>query len=81
MPLAFLTGLASGEKGGPFGWIEEDQRVSLKRLVYIGLRDVDRAEKQILRENGIKAFSMHDIDKSVHSSFRFKTDERQARHW
>jgi arginase len=73
--------LASGEKGGPFGWIEEDQRVSLKRLVYIGLRDVDRAEKQILRENGIKAFSMHDIDKSVHSSFRFKTDERQARHW
>jgi arginase len=63
MPLAFLTGLAKAEKEDPFGWIEEDQRVSLKKLVYIGLRDVDHAEKHILREHGIKAFSMHDIDR------------------
>jgi arginase len=31
--------------------------------VYIGLRDVDAAEKKILRENGIKAYSMHEVDK------------------
>ena len=37
--------------------------LSLKKLVYIGLRDVDAGEKRILRENGIRAFSMHDIDK------------------
>lgn len=37
--------------------------INTKNLVYIGLRDVDRAEKQILRTHGIKAFSMHDIDK------------------
>ena len=63
MPLAFLTGLAKEEEGKPFGWLKDDQRVSVKKLVYIGLRDVDRGEKKILREHGIKAFSMHDIDR------------------
>jgi arginase len=31
--------------------------------VYIGLRDVDPAERKILKENGIKAYSMHEVDK------------------
>jgi len=31
--------------------------------VYIGLRDVDPPEKKILRQYGIKAFSMHEVDK------------------
>lgn len=65
MPVAFLTGLAKEERNDIFGWIREDQMVSVKKLVYIGLRDVDRGEKKILRDNGIKAFSMHDIDKYV----------------
>lgn len=63
MPVAFLTGLARDEASAPFGWIQDSQRVSVKKLVYIGLRDVDRGEKRILREHGIKAFSMHDVDK------------------
>lgn len=63
MPVAFLTGLATEKQDAPFGWIKEEHRLNLKKLVYIGLRDVDRGEKKILRENGIKAFSMHDIDK------------------
>jgi len=62
MPVAFLTGLAKGE-GEAFGWLGKEHLLSLKKLVYIGLRDVDRGEKKILRENGIKAFSMHDIDR------------------
>ncbi|MCJ1308686.1 Arginase, catabolizes arginine to ornithine and urea [Agyrium rufum] len=37
--------------------------IDLKKVVYIGLRDVDRGEKDILRREGIKAFSMHDIDR------------------
>jgi len=32
-------------------------------LVYIGLRDIDAGEKKILRDHGIKAFSMHEVDK------------------
>lgn len=65
MPVAFLTGLAREEREDVFGWLGAEPKLSLKNLVYIGLRDVDRGEKKILRENGVKAFSMHDIDKYV----------------
>lgn len=63
MPVAFLTGLASDEREDVFGWIKEHHQLSTKKLVYIGLRDIDKGEKKILKEHGIKAFSMHDIDR------------------
>lgn len=66
MPVAFLTGLVREGREDVFGWlngVEGEVKVSLKKLVYIGLRDVDKGEKRILRENGVKAFSMHDVDK------------------
>lgn len=59
MPVSFLLGL--GSKVSEFEWIKPT--LTPERIVYIGLRDVDAGEKQILRENGIKAFSMHDVDK------------------
>ena len=65
MPLAWLTGLAKEERKDVFGWLQDEMRINLKKLVYIGLRDVDPGEKKILRENGIRAFSMHDIDRYV----------------
>lgn len=65
MPMAFLTRLAADERQDVFGWLREEHAVNVRKLVYIGLRDVDRGEKKLLRENGIKAFSMHDIDKYV----------------
>jgi len=44
------------------------QRTDLKnvrpsQVAYIGLRDVDKGEKLLLKQHGIKAFSMHDVDK------------------
>lgn len=63
MPMSFLTDLARDDKDEFFGWLTDEHRISLRKLVYIGLRDVDPAEKRILRENGIKAFSMFDIDR------------------
>ena len=63
MPVAFLTRLAIEKREDIFGWLQDNMMVSIKKLVYIGLRDVDRGEKQILKDHGIKAFSMHDIDK------------------
>jgi arginase len=63
MPVAFLTGLAKEEREDVFGWLKDEHMLSLKKLVYIGLRDVDRFEKQVLRDNNVKAFSMHDIDR------------------
>ncbi|KAJ3761226.1 Ureohydrolase [Lentinula raphanica] len=74
MPVSFLMGLDgntqafSSFKPGPspssqtpFAWIKPVLKPS--SIVYIGLRDVDAGEKRILKENGIKAFSMHDVDR------------------
>lgn len=63
MPVSFLTGIAEEKQEDVFGWIKPEQKISHKKLVYIGLRDVDLAEKQILKDYGIRAFSMHDIDR------------------
>lgn len=63
MPVSFLTGLAKESKPEYFGWLKPEHLVNMQKLVYIGLRDVDPGEKRILRENGIKAFSMFDIDR------------------
>jgi arginase len=65
MPVSFLTGLAKEDREDVFGWLKEEHRLSTKKLVYIGLRDIDRGEKKILKEHGIKAFSMHDVDRYV----------------
>ncbi|KAK9764470.1 Arginase, catabolizes arginine to ornithine and urea [Basidiobolus ranarum] len=58
-PLSFLLGIAGDIP--EFAWIKPYLKAD--RLVYIGLRDVDPAEKVILKEQGIKAFSMHDVDR------------------
>ncbi|KAJ3213719.1 Arginase, catabolizes arginine to ornithine and urea [Dinochytrium kinnereticum] len=58
-PVSFLTGLA--EKIDTFDWLKPC--ITLKRIVYIGLRDLDAPEKKILRDNNIKAFSMHEVDR------------------
>jgi arginase len=84
MPVAFLTGLATEDREDVFGWLGEEHRLSTKKLVYIGLRDIDRGEKKILREHGIKAFSMHDVDRygpfNLDRSRRV-TDFGQAWYW
>ena len=62
----FSTGVdRHGQKvvGGGEGTNAAEGMISVKKLVYVGLRDVDRGEKEILRKYGIRAFSMHDIDK------------------
>ncbi|KAF7727608.1 Arginase, catabolizes arginine to ornithine and urea [Apophysomyces ossiformis] len=57
-PLSFLTGIASHPD---FAWVKAC--LPTDRLVYIGLRDVDEGEKKIIKDLGIKAFSMHHVDK------------------
>jgi arginase len=44
-----------------FEWVNKIIRPD--RIVYIGLRDVEASEKKILKQLGIKAFSMHEVDK------------------
>jgi arginase len=59
MPVSFLLGL--GDKIEEFAWVKPALKAN--RLVYIGLRDVDAGEKKILKDNNIRAFSMHEVDK------------------
>ncbi|KAG2174550.1 hypothetical protein INT44_006813 [Umbelopsis vinacea] len=58
-PISFVMGIAGDIP--EFAWIKKC--LLPERLVYIGLRDVDPAEKKILKDYGIKAFSMHHVDK------------------
>ncbi|PFH54246.1 hypothetical protein AMATHDRAFT_53123 [Amanita thiersii Skay4041] len=59
MPVSFLLGI--GTKVDLFSWVKP--LLKPERLVYIGLRDIDAGERRILKENNIKAFSMHEVDK------------------
>lgn len=70
MPVAFLTGIARGTERAKndrsswtddFRWMEDTNRIEPNKLVYIGLRDVDQAEKKILQHYGVKVFSMADV--------------------
>jgi len=76
MPVSFLLGLntpqevqalqspataANPDEGAPLSWLVP--KLDPGRLVYIGLRDVDPGERKILKDNKIKCFSMHEVDK------------------
>jgi arginase len=50
-----------GKKLEAFNWLKPCLDPS--RIVYVGLRDVDSAEKKLIKEHGIKAFSMHEVDR------------------
>lgn len=60
MPVSFLMGLAFNEKFNE--WLPS-AKLHPSRLVYIGLRDLDPGEKELLKKYNVKAFSMHEVDK------------------
>jgi len=46
-------------------WLEEGTNpphLAPDSLVYVGLRDIDKAERQFIRQLGIRTFTMYDID-------------------
>ena len=49
--------------GMPLSFALKNGFADPKRTVQIGLRDVDATEKQLLRESGVTAFSMSDVDR------------------
>ena len=60
MPLSHLLG--KGDQGLLSIWGNQAV-IHAEDLVFIGLRSVDEGEKNFLREHGIKAYTMTDIDK------------------
>lgn len=61
-PVSFLLGMHKGKDcPDALKWVPGNLRP--EKIAYIGLRDVDDAEKKILKELGIKAFSMYHVDR------------------
>lgn len=56
MPLSFLLGLHDTKSLPSFEYFEPCLKPS--DIVYIGLRDVDKEEKKIIKDLGIKAFTV-----------------------
>lgn len=58
-----LTSPSGNVHGMPVYFALEEHAVDPKRMAFIGLRDVDEGEKAAIRELGVKAFTMSDIDR------------------
>ena len=59
MPLAALMGLGPTELGNNF---EFSPKVQPENCVLVGIRDVDKFEKENIRKAGVAVFTMRDID-------------------
>jgi len=59
MPLALLAHLCGKIPG--FEYLDDVPPFNLQNLVYIGLRDVDPGEKEIMETRGVQGFYMHDV--------------------
>jgi arginase len=59
MPLACVVGVGPRELTELFGY---QPKVAPRNTVIVGLRDVDQVEKPHVRESGVRAFTMRDID-------------------
>ncbi len=58
-----LTSPSGNVHGMPVHFALEAHDVAPERMVFIGLRDVDAGEKRAIRELGVRAFTMSDIDR------------------
>jgi arginase len=58
-----LTSPSGNVHGMPVHFALQEHAVDPQRMAFIGLRDVDEGEKRAIRELGVKAFAMSDIDR------------------
>ena len=58
-----LTSPTGNVHGMPVHFALEQHAVDPARMAFIGLRDVDDGEKRAIRELGVKAFTMADVDR------------------
>eukprot|EP01121_Diplochlamys_sp_Union-15-3_P003890 TRINITY_DN13837_c0_g1_i1.p1 TRINITY_DN13837_c0_g1~~TRINITY_DN13837_c0_g1_i1.p1 ORF type:complete len:313 (-),score=44.09 TRINITY_DN13837_c0_g1_i1:54-992(-) len=60
-PISFLSGMNKERSITPFSWLDDYPTLSLSRIGYIGLRDVEDGEKALLKKHGIKAVFMDEV--------------------
>ncbi|SET81623.1 arginase [Oceanobacillus limi] len=61
MPLAVSLGIGHEKLTNTFGY---GQKVKPENIVIIGARSLDPGERELIREKGIKVFTMHEIDRN-----------------
>ena len=59
MPLAHLLGYGDSELASIMGFMP---KVKPENVVLIGIRDVDKNEREMINQSGIKTYTMRDID-------------------
>ncbi|MBT8086337.1 MAG: arginase [Woeseia sp.] len=59
MPLSHLLGMGDADLSNILG---SHPAVDAENVVLIGIRDIDRGEREIIRKSGITAFTMREID-------------------
>lgn len=59
MPLACLVGFGPKELTHLYGY---SPKVDAKNVVLVGIRDVDMTEREIVKQAGVRVFTMRDID-------------------
>ncbi|HZO94021.1 MAG TPA: arginase [Candidatus Baltobacteraceae bacterium] len=58
-----LTSPSGNVHGMPVHFALQEGAIDPARMCFIGLRDVDEGEKRTIRELGVRAFSMSDVDR------------------
>ena len=59
-----ITSPSGNVHGMPVHFALEAHSIAPERIVFIGLRDVDEGEKRAIKELGVRAFTMSDIDRT-----------------
>ena len=82
MPLACCVGLGPPELANLLGYAP---KVNPRKTVLVGLRDVDMLERGHVRETGVRAFTMRDIDERglrsvMDEAFRIATEDTAGFH-
>jgi arginase len=82
MPLACCVGLGPPELANLFGYAP---KVSPRKTVLVGLRDVDLLERDHVRNTGVRAFTMRDIDERglrsvMDEAFRIASEDTAGFH-
>lgn len=62
MPLGLLMKLYDSKLLPGFEWLDEVPALKPENLVFVGLRDLDKPEREIIRNKNIKAYTMHHVD-------------------
>jgi len=63
MPLGLLMGLCDTSLLPGFEWLKNAPVLRPEQIVFVGLRDLDAGERDIIRSSGIRAYTMQHVDR------------------